>query len=101
MFNHSRKVVRLVAEHGADDCEFVDDTADIRKPVRDGNTGLTVALKGPENWNHRALHRSVVVAKTDSIHHRSGELVVFGVESINMTDAAAHEQVDHRLRAGL
>ena len=100
VFDNGRKMVRLVAVHGAHHGEFVNHAAHVREPIRYGNARLTIALKGPENWDHRAFHGGVIVAKTDGVHHGSGEFVVFGIEGIDVADAAAHEKVDNRFRAG-
>ena len=43
------------------------------------------------------LHVGDVVAEPDHIDHLPGPLVVFGVEGIDVADAAAHEQEDDRL----
>src|SRR5215469_5167081 len=95
------EMIALVAPHGAHDGELIDDSADIRKPVRHRNPRLAIGGEGSQARDHRTLHLRHVVAETDGVDHLPGPLVVFRVEGIDMADPAAHEQKDYRLGLGL
>ena len=96
-FQHCRKVVRLMAVHGAHHGDVVDHFTDVREPVRDRNARFSVVLVRAQNRNHGPLHGRVVVAEADGIHDLAGVLVVLGIERIDVAHAAAHEEEDDGL----
>ena len=96
-FNHGREVVALLAPEGADDGDIVDHAADMGEPVGDGDAGFAVVLEGAEAGNHRALHLGDVVAKANGIDELAGVLVALRVERVDVADATAHEEEDHRV----
>ncbi len=93
-FDDGGKVIAFVAPHGADDCNVVDDAADVGEPVRDRDAGLTVILKGAQAGDDGALHLRNIVAEADGINELARVLVAFRIEGVNVADAAAHEEED-------
>ena len=96
-FDDGREMIGFMAIHGANDSDLIDHSADAGKPIGDGNPGLSELRKSPAARNDRPSHGSEVVAKTNGVHQRPSPFVVFGIERIDMADAAAHEEIDDRL----
>ena len=91
------KVVDLGAPHRPHDGDVVDPAAHVREPVRDRGSRLTVPGERAPAGDDRPLHFRAVVAEPHRVDERTGPLVVLGIERVDVADAAAHEQKDHRL----
>ena len=95
---HEEVALSMLAEfggHAADDADLVDDTGDVREEVADGDAGLAVAVEGPVG----GLDSAVVVelgALNGDGHGFTGVFFEegFGVEGIDVGDAAAHVAED-------
>src|ERR1043165_2310079 len=46
--------------------------------------------------NDRTLHRRQIVTKSNRIDELAGPLVILGIERVDMTDSAAHEEENDR-----
>src|SRR5581483_8173650 len=97
---YRRKMIALVAPHRANDRDVVDHTADVRKPIGYRDAGFTVTREGAVTRNHGPFHLREVVAESHGIHDFAGPFVVFGIERVDMADAPAHEEEDHRFGLG-
>jgi len=95
---HEEVALGMLAElggHAADDADFVDDAGDVREKVADGDAGLAVTVEGPVG----GLDGAVVVelgALNGNGHGLAGVFFEegFGVEGIDVGDAAAHVAED-------
>ena len=96
-FDHRREVIAFLAPEGPHDRYVVNYTANVGKPVRDRCARLAIVLESPQTGDNGALHLGNVVSEADSIDQFTSVLVAFGVKSVDMTDAAAHEEEDDRV----
>src|SRR5262245_40461949 len=98
-FDDGGKMVRLVAPHGANDGDFIDDAANMRKPIGHRNARFAVVGERPLARDDRALHLRQIVPEADGIDQSARPLIVLGIKSVDMADTTAHEQKDDRLDA--
>ena len=98
--DHRREVVALVAPHRPDHGDLIDHAADVGEPVGDRDARLPVPRERPQAGDHRPPHLRQVVAEPDRVDQLARPLVVLRVEGVDVADAAAHEQEDHRSRPG-
>ena len=99
-FDDCREVVALVAPHRAHHGDLVDDSANVRKPVRHGSTGFAMSGEGAVAGDHRALHGGQVVSETHGIHQLAGMRIALRVEGVDVADSTGHEQEDDGSRLG-
>src|SRR5262245_58805966 len=90
------EVVDFLRIEGVDDSNVIHARTDMREPVGNRKTGLSIPLEGAQDGDYGPLHFGLVVAESDSVDDLPGILVVFRVEGINVTHTAAHEEHDHR-----
>ncbi len=99
MSRYRREMICLVAPHRPHYRDVVDHTSDLRKPVRNRDTRLSVACEGAMTRNDRTLHLGQVVSKSNRVDQRARPFVSLGIEGVDMADPAAHEQENDGLDA--
>ena len=100
-FDDGWKMIRLPAIHRSHDRNIVNHTPDLREPIRYRNAGLSIPSKLPVAGNHRTPHRREVVSKTNGINKLALPTTILGIEGIDMTHPATHEEEDNRLHLRL
>ena len=91
-FDYGRGMIALVTPHGSNDGNVVHHASNMRKPIRNRSTTLSVACETSMAGNDRALHLCEVVAEADCINHFASVLVSFRIKGIDVADTPTHEQ---------
>ncbi len=99
-FDDRGEMVRFMAPHRSNDRNVVDDTSHMWKPIRDRNTTLAITRELALAGNDRPAHFGQVVSEAYHVDQLAGPFVIFGIESVDMANAATHEQENDRFRLG-
>ncbi len=94
-------VFGVLGDHGADDGHVVDAGCDVRKQAADRGSGLSVALEFERGTEQQRADGPDVLWPLERQWLTALFLqALFGVERIDVRDAAIHEQEDDRFRFG-
>src|SRR5580658_1325525 len=100
-FEDGGEMVGLMAVHRADNGDFIDHLAHVRKPVRDRDSRLPVLFISAEDGDDGTFHGRIVIAEADGVHDFARVFIVLRIKGIDVAYAAAHEQIDDRFGWGL
>src|ERR1051325_2243285 len=95
-FDNRREMVAFVAPHRANNRDFVDGTSHMREPIGNWNARFAVTRERAQARNDRTLHRGQIVAKPNRIDEFARPFVMLGIEGVDVTDPAAHEEKNDR-----